>query len=512
MHPKHASLIIATIATGMIYLDQSAVNIILPAIQRDLSITISDLQWILNIFILLTTAPLLLCGVLGDRFGRVRILKIGMILFGCGSLACGLINSFEWLLVFRAIQGLGASMIAAVGLAILHYHSPVEERGRLIGTWATCTTIIISMGPTFAGAMVEWFHWQYVFLVNLPAVLVAIWIAQRWVPENSSDKPTMHISWISTLLLLVGMGSLLFALIEVSRKGSSVLLMTCLGTGGVTLLIGFLQRQRSRSNALIPSAVFEYSRFVAINLITLWQWLAIAGVFFVLPLHLQWTQGYSPLETGMAMLPITTMVALLSRSAGKIADRFGAFIPISSGIFCVGIAVGCLAWSRSLDHYWLGLFPILIIYGIGMAALIAPLTTVAMNSLPVTYSGIASGVNNSASRISTMVSIALIGSFMSLYFEPKWQGVVQSSGLALDLKNDLIAQAGMLGAITLSDIDNSTIRESLFLSKNELLTSSFSWVMAVAAAVSLLSLAVLILLNNRQTIDRHSFWDVSDKA
>jgi EmrB/QacA subfamily drug resistance transporter len=512
MHPKYASLIIATIATGMIYLDQSAVNIILPTIQRDLNITISDLQWILNIVILLTTAPLLLCGVLGDRFGRVRVFKMGMVLFGCGSLACGLVNSFEWLLAFRAMQGLGASMIAAVGLAILHYHSPVEERGKLIGTWATCTTIIISIGPTFAGMMVEWFHWQYVFLVNLPAVIVAIWIAQRWVPENSSDNPATHISWISTLLLLAGMGSLLFALIEISRKGSSALLMTCLGMGGIALLIWFLKRQRSRSNALIPSAVFEYTRFIAINLITLWQWLAIAGVFFVLPLHLQWTQGYSPLETGLAMLPITAMVALLSRSAGKAADRFGAFIPIFTGVFCVGIAVGCFAWTRSLEHYWFDLFPILIVYGIGLAALIAPLTTVAMNSLPVTYSGIASGVNNSASRISTMVSIALIGSFMSLYFEPKWRAVVQLSGLAPELKNDLIVQAGQLGGISLMDIDNLNIRESLFQSKNELLVSSFNWVMATAAGISLLSLVVLSLLNNHKTTDRQSFWDISDKT
>ncbi len=504
--PASASLIIATIATGMIYLDQNAVNIVLPAIQRDLGIALNDMQWILNVYILFTTAPLLLFGVLGDRLGRVLIYKIGMILFGIGSLSCGLAHSFEWLIVFRGLQGIGASMIAAVGLAILHYHSPPEKRGQMLGSWATMTTMIIALGPAIAGAITEWFHWQLLFLVNLPFALLALWVAFFHVPENTSLHPASRISWISTLLLLFGMACLLFGIIEISRAGNSVIGMATLALIGVGLLTWFLFRQLRRSNALIPSEVFRYPRFVAINLLTLWQWLPIAGLFFLLPLHLQWTQGYSPLQTGLAMLPISMMIAFLSRSAGRYADKNGPYVPLLVGISCIAAGLGWLAYAPSIDDYWQELFPIMLLYGFGLAAVISPLTMVAMNSLPLRFSGIASGVSNSASRISSMLSVALVGSFIGLYFKPRWEQAVSRHDLPSSQHSVLLAQSDLLGNISLASISDLSIRSELDAARNNLIDAGFSWAMTACMLISLGSLLLVWRLNRVAGSSGRGFW------
>ena len=506
MQPAVASLIAATIATGVIYLDQSAVNVILPAIQRDLDISVNSLQWILNSYLLFTTAPLLLAGVLGDRYGRVKVYLIGMTLFAAASLACGLAQSATQLILFRAVQGLGAAMIAAVGLAILSFHTPLEHKGKAIGTWAALTAAIIPLGPLVSGALTEWANWQLVFFISIPFALFSIWMVYRYIPENTSDNMPEKTNWASTLLLLSSTALFTYGMIELSAESSSTNRAIGLIVIGLAGLVWFFKRQTASPDELIPSPVFAYRRFTGVNIITLWQWIAISSYFFLLPVYLQWTQGYDALQAGMSLLPVSLSVMVFSRFIGRYTDSYGPVWPMAGGVAMITLAMAMLANSSSLADYWSELFLISLIYGIGLGALITPLTSVAMNSLPSQYSGIASGVNNTASRLSAMIAVAANGSLLVVVFRAELLAGLQALPLTEATRQQLIQQSSLMRQMYISLITDPQLQASVDALINAAIAKGFGLLMWSNVVIGVSTLVLLAFYHFRYSTSQSAFW------
>ena len=492
-----AALIAATFSTGMVYLDQTAINIALPAIQQGLGLDMSGLQWMLSAYLLFLSAPLLLCGILGDRYGRVRIYTIGILLFGLSGLGCGLASSLEQMILARAIQGLGAAMMVSVGLALLVGHSSVESRGKTIGVWVSITTVIIALGPTLGGMLVELVSWRLVFVLNLPLSFIGAWIALRHLPAEPVQSAT-RLDWFSVVLLLVGMGCVIFGLIDSGRNGflSTHVLATLFA--GAAFLLWFFLHQYQASNSLIPPTLFGYRNFRFINLVTLIQWIPINSAFLLLPLSLQQSQGYSPLEAGFAMLPISIAVVILSRLAGRAADRFGSRLPMLSGLLLLTLSLFLLSVAGAIDNYVSDLLPALLIYGLGLGLLIPPLTSMAMSSLPDAWSGIASGVNNLASRVANLLAIALAGSSMVSLFGSELALQLAKLSTSPDTTALILGQARSLAAL---DIPPGLDAVSLNEVQNAIRVayqSGFSTIMQACALISLLCAALVFFYRKGQ--------------
>ncbi|GJL83540.1 MAG: MFS transporter [marine bacterium B5-7] len=499
------ALFASALGTGMVYLDQSAVAVALPAIQQGLGLEVSDLQWIMSLYMLFLTTPLLIFGVLGDRHGRVRLYISGLICFGCGSLICGLAGNLGILLVARALQGLGASMMIAVGLAILNANTPREIRGRVIGAWASLTSLVIAFGPALGGFVVDAASWRLVFAINTPMALIAITIALWKLPESHSLVDDNSVGVIDTaadapsvLLLIVGLGTILLGLIEGPRFGWSLWIMLCLVVGLV--LVGlFIARQRIATAPLIPAALFRHRVFAGINAVTLLLWLTIGAFFFFMPINLQQIQGFSATQSGLAILPVSLSVLIFSRFSGKLSDRFTAMPLIVIGIINMGVGLALFAHLQYVENYVRQLLPATLLFGVGLGLLVAPLTHVAMNALSDRHSGLASGVNNSASRLSSMLAVALFGSLMVSQF------TADLGPRLLDLQLDpatmaaIMGNARDLGAMKVPVNLSAATTASIDASIDAAFFSAWKTVMWLCVAVCVISavLAFLVLKKPR---------------
>jgi EmrB/QacA subfamily drug resistance transporter len=493
------ALLLSTLGTGMVLLDQSAINIALPAIRAGLDLEVRGLQWIMSLYILFLSAPLLVCGVLGDRFGRVRFYITGASVFGLAGLLCGLAGNLEVLLLARAAQGFGAAMMVAVGLALLNANTPREIRGRVIGIWAGLTSLVIAVGPVAGGLLVDAFSWRLVFFINAPLALLGVLVGWRKLPESRADEARTQTDILGVVLMLLGMGALLFALIEGPRFGWKLSTLVSLAAG-LLLLTLFVLRQRTALQPLVPPELFRHRVFVGINLVTMLQWLTISTLFFFLPINLQQMQGYSATESGLAVLPVSLAIVVLSRISGKLSDRIGPMWLILAGIVLIGAALALFSGVTVVEDYISDLLPAILCFGAGMGLLVAPLTHVAMNALPDRYSGLASGVNNTAARMSNMLAVAVFGSLMVLWFESGLGAALENLMLDESLTGVILAQAGSLGVVEIP----RSVPDSTSADIAAAVTASFheAWRVTMLACVALCgvsALAAFRLLRGFQT-------------
>lgn len=474
----------------MVYLDQTALNVALPALQESLGASIGGIQWIIDSYILTLSSLLLLGGVLGDRYGRVRVYVIGMVVFVAASIGCGFARSVEQLIAARLIQGIGGALVVPGGLALVNAAVDDERRGRVIGTWATLTSMVVAFGPTLGGWLVDSISWRMVFFINVPLGLAAIFLGLARVPESRNPNLDGRLDWLGALTLLFGLMGLLFGLIEGPRLGWGEWLVASSLIGGITLLGAFVWVEGRALNPILPLTLFQHREFCVINILTLVHWVAINTLFFFFPIVLQHAYSYSALQAGVTLLPISAMIVLLSRFSGTATDRFGASRLIIMGISLTGVACGLLAWLDAPANYWQLLLPITIIYGAGLGLLIAPLTAVAMGSLPSELSGIASGVNNAAARLAGMLSIAIFGSLLAWAFRQELSSRLSISDLGGELQRRLLAESDSLGAMQLPTELTASARESVQQMIEHSLIDSFQTLMIICVGISILSLLI----------------------
>jgi len=417
--PKDVSraVLIATIlASSMVFIDSSAVNVALPTIQRELGASAAQAQWVVESYALFLAALLLVGGALGDHYGRKRIFVLGTVLFAATSVWCGLSPTIEMLIVARAAQGVAAALLTPASLAIISAaFSDETERGRAIGTWSGFTAITAALGPVLGGWLVENASWRWVFFINLPLAVVVVAVALRGVPE-SRDEEAGRLDVIGAVLATIGLGALVFGLIEgpVRGWGNPVVLASLVI--GVAGLIGFLVAETRVPSPMMPLALFRSRTFSGANLLTFLLYGAFGGALFWLPFNLIQVQGYTATEAGAALLPAILIIFALSRWTGALIGRYGARLPLTIGPSIAALAFLLFALPGTEGSYWTTFFPAAVVLGIGIAITVPPLTTAVMSAVPQQQAGTASGINNAVARTAGLIAIAVFGVIVTTVF------------------------------------------------------------------------------------------------
>lgn len=407
---KRWTLIGMILASGIIFLDGTVVNVALPAIDRSLHAGLSGLQWIVDGYTLTLAALLILGGSLGDHYGRKRLMLIGLVGFGVASVACGFATTTLMLIVLRMAQGIAGALVVPESLAIITaVYARKEDQGRAIGAWTGWGGIATVIGPFFGGWLVDRGGWRWVFFINVPMIAAACLIIARFVPETRDDEAVNRLDWPGATLAVLGLGGATYGLIEGPSVGWSSPAVLIAIIGGVILLALFIVVEARVSNPMVPLGLFRVRNFSGANLATLGVYAALASASFFLVLFVQNVLGYTALAAGAMLLPLSALMLLFASRFGKLAGRYGPRLFMVVGPLIVGASL--LLFARATPHasYWTTLFPAVLVLGAGLCVTVAPLTTTVMTSVPSHQSGIASAINNVSSRVAGLLAIAGLG-------------------------------------------------------------------------------------------------------
>ena len=380
-----------------------------------LGATAVDAQWIVEAYALFLAALILVGGSLGDHYGRRRIFLLGVGIFTVASVACGLALTPGQLIRARAVQGVGGAMLVPGSLAMIGASFTEENRGKAIGTWSGFSGIMTAIGPVLGGYLVDNVSWRAAFLLNVPLAIAVFLIAVRHVPE-SRDSDARRLDIPGAFLATVGLGGLVYGLIESSIAGfgsATVLLSLVLGA---LALVAFVARERRTQEPMMPLTLFRSRNFSGANLLTLLLYSGLGGALYFLPFVLIQVHSYSATAAGGAFLPFVIITFLMSRWAGGLVTRYGARLPLIIGPVIAATGFILFAIPGTEGSYWTTFFPAIEVLGLGMSFVIAPLTTTALNSVAGRHSGLASGVNNAVSRSAGLLAIPILGIFVFLTF------------------------------------------------------------------------------------------------
>jgi EmrB/QacA subfamily drug resistance transporter len=406
--------IIATIlGSVVVFLDATVVNVALPAISDDLGSGLADQQWVVEAYLLALVALLLVGGSLGDQFGRRRIFIIGLGLFGVTSILCGVAPSSGFLIGARALQGLAGALLVPGSLAILAATFEGAERGKAVGTWTAWTGIATVIGPAGGGALIEAFSWRAIFLVNVPLILLTMWMAQRYVRESVDPDADRHIDWLGIVMSAVGLGLPTFALIQQPTHGWGDPMVFVSLIAGIVIFALFLVWESRYRHAILDLSLFKVRNFAITNIETLVVYAGLFGAFFFITLFLQQTAGYSPIGAGLATTPVSVVMFILSPRFGKMSTGIGPRVPMSVGPVIGGIGLLMLMTVDADPNYLTQVLPGLLVFSVGLSATVAPLTATALNSVPEHQVGVASGINNGVSRVAGLLAIAILGALIA---------------------------------------------------------------------------------------------------
>ncbi|MDX6699050.1 MAG: hypothetical protein QOE65_2447 [Solirubrobacteraceae bacterium] len=416
MANKPLVLVACILGSGIAFLDGTIVNVALPAIASDLDAGLSIQQWVVGGYLLTLGSFLLVGGALGDLLGRRRVFVGGAAAFGAASLLCALAPSPVWLVVFRLLQGVAAAVLVPSTMGIIVTVFDEDERGRAIGTWTAWTGISTVIGPLAGGLLVQAASWRWVFLVNLPFVVLTIVLTLRAMPDDRPPGRRAPLDVRGAALAALGLAGPVFALIEQPDRGWGDPIVWGPLVAGIVFLAAFVAEERRAHDPMVPFELFRRRNFTAGNLATLAMYAGLGLPFFYLVLFLQQAAGYGPIQAGLALLPVTLLMLALSRRFGALADRIGPRPLMTAGPL-VG-AVGLLLLVRVDAHpdYVRDLLPALVVFGIGLSATVAPLTAAVLSAVDPEHAGAASGVNNAVARVSGLLAVAATGVLVSMNF------------------------------------------------------------------------------------------------
>jgi EmrB/QacA subfamily drug resistance transporter len=463
------------------------VNIALPSIQHALNSTVSGAQWVVESYALFLAALILLGGAAGDFYGRRLVFAIGVFLFAAASAWCGFAPDMRHLIAARALQGIGGALLVPGSLAIISATFPAAERGKAIGTWSGFTGITAAVGPVLGGWLVQHFSWRWVFFINLPIAAAVILISFLYVPESCGEGARHKLDIPGAFLITTSLGCVVFGMIEAPGLGWTNPETWGTAAAGVVAIGVFLWRESRTDTPLLPLRLFTSMNFSGANLLTLLLYAALGALLFFLPFDLIQVQGYTPTQAGAANLPLIAILFFLSRWAGGLVEGYGAKLPLVIGPLIA--AIGFLLFARPAigGSYWATYFPAMIVLGLGMSGVVAPLTTTVMNSVSEHQAGVASGVNNAVSRVASLLSIAVLGMVAFHVFDIQLERKLDAANLPASVKHGVLEQRNRLTQIEPPSGLNADQQGALKRSINESFLGAFRWVMVVCAALAVLS-------------------------
>jgi EmrB/QacA subfamily drug resistance transporter len=444
---------VTVLGSGIAALDATVVNIALPTIGREFHAGVGALQWVMSGYTLTLAAFLLVGGSLGDRFGRRRVYSIGIVWFALASVACGFAPSAGFLIVTRVLQGVGAALLTPGSLAILEASFVPADRARAIGAWSGLGGVAIAAGPLIGGYLIAAASWRWIFFINVPIAAAVVALSAKHVPESRDPSVTGKIDYAGALAGVVFLSGVTFAFIEAPALGWSAPAVVTMAVIGAAGLAAFLVREHSAAAPMLPLGIFRVRQFAATNAVTFIVYAALTGATFLLPVELQVVSGYSPLASGLALLPLTFIMLTLSARSGRLASRIGPRLQMSVGPVIVGAGLGLLVLSTYGSSYVVYVLPAIVVFGLGLAVTVAPLTSTAMNSAPAEHSGIASAVNNDVARFGGLLAVAVLpalaGITGTVYLQP--DALAAGFRTAVLISAALCAAGGLLAAFTITN-------------------------------------------------------------
>jgi EmrB/QacA subfamily drug resistance transporter len=439
-------LVATVLGSSMAFIDSTVVNVALPALQSNLHATVVDVQWVIESYGLFLSSLILVGGALGDSLGRRKMFLLGVLGFAVASAGCGFSSSIKSLVVWRSVQGIAAAFLVPGSLAMISSSFDEKSRGKAIGTWAGFTTITTAFGPVLGGWLIEHASWHWIFFLNIPLAAFVLIISFWHVPESRSPDPG-SVDWLGASITTLGLAALVYGFLESSILGWThprVIATLIFGIGSLTLFIFVEKRVKT---PIVPPKLFQSASFSGANLLTLFLYAALGIFFFVFPLNLIQIQKYSATATGAAALPMILLMFLLSRWSGGLINRYGPKIPLILGPLIAAVAFLLFAVPDVRAPYWTAFFPAFVVLGTGMAISVAPLTTVAMNSVEQERAGTASGINNAVARVAGVLAVAVLGALMAEAFAYSLRRSLPSLNLNVGIVHQLESNVTKLGSL-----------------------------------------------------------------
>lgn len=480
------------LASSMAFIDATALNVVLPSLQQSLHASAADMFWVLNAYLLMLAALVLIGGSLGDLLGRKKVFMYGILIFIVGSALCGVAPGVTSLIVFRIIQGIGGALMIPGSLSLISASIHEKERGDAISIWSAVTTMVTVGGPILGGALGDAGYWRFIFFINIPIGIIALFILGFKVKEVQDDIADQTIDYPGAVTIALGLAALTFGFLRMPAVGiSNPVIITSL-LAGILLLIAFIIIENKSKYPMMPLALFKDKTFSGTNLLTFFLYAGLRASLLFLTLNLVQMQGYEQLQAGLTILPFTVLMVSVGRFAGKLSDRFGVRTLLTIGPALSGTGMWLLSTVQQTNgpaEYWTTFFPGVVIFGLGMSLTVSPLTATVMGSAGK-HSGTASGVNNAIASIATVFSNAIFGALAVLFF----MGFLQRELKLAEPKKQLVIKAA-------ADFGNAKAPDGLSPAEHKLVTqlyhesfiSAYRKVLRISAGLAFLSALIAVV-------------------
>ncbi|MES2062095.1 MAG: MFS transporter [Bacteroidota bacterium] len=488
-------------ASAMAFIDSTALNVVLPSLQKNLNASGTDLFWILNAYLLMLAALILIGGSLGDKLGRKRVFMVGILIFITGSAACGFAPSVTLLVIFRMLQGIGGALMIPGSLSLISSSINPNERGKAIGTWSAFTTVVTMGGPVLGGAFGDAGLWRYIFFINIPIGIFALIILAKQVKEIKDEDTKQSLDLTGAIAIALGLAAVTFGFLRIPAVGLSNWQVYMSLITGVLLLSAFIYIEKQSKSPMMPLQLFTNLTFSGANLLTFFLYAGLGAGMLFLGLNMVQVQGYSQLQSGLTFLPFTILMITIARFAGALADKHGPRLLLITGPALAGLGLLILSFVKQTagpSAYWTTFFPGILVFGLGMSFTVAPLTAAVMGSVSDHFSGTASGVNNALTRIANVFANAILGAFAVLFFTGALQGEIKNINMNDKQKQEVIKQSINLGNAKVPDsftVQNKAAIEKAY--KNSFI-AAYGNIMRIAAGLGFLGslMAVLFIRNS----------------
>jgi EmrB/QacA subfamily drug resistance transporter len=493
-------MVSAILASAMAFIDATALNVVLPSLQKSLHATGADLFWLLNAYLLMLASLILIGGSLGDKLGRKKIFMIGILIFIAGSTACGFAPNIIFLIASRIIQGIGGALMIPGSLSLISSSIDEKERGKAIGTWSAVTTVVTMGGPILGGALADAGLWRYIFFINVPIGLVALIILSLKVKEIRDINSNKAIDYPGVIAIALGLALLTFGFLRIPAVGFSNPQVYLSLTAGVLLLIAFLFIESRSKYPMMPLRLFANPTFSGVNLLTFFLYAGLSSGMLFLSLNLVQAQGYSQLKSGLTFLPFTLLMVTIARRAGSLADKYGPRLLLIAGPATAGVGLLMLSFVKQTNgpaEYWTTFFPGILVFGLGMSFTVAPLTAAVMGSVSDHFSGTASGINNALTRISNVFANAIFGALAVLFFAGALQDQIKNIPLNAKEKQEVTAEAVNLGNAKVPPNINVSDKAIIERSYHASFINAYANIMRISAGLGFLgALMAFVFVRN----------------
>lgn len=498
-------MVSAILASAMAFIDGTALNVVLPSLQKSLNATGADLFWLLNAYLLMLASLILVGGSLGDKLGRKKIFMLGILVFILGSTACGFAPTVFLLIIFRIIQGVGGALMIPGSLSLITSSINEKERGKAIGTWSAITTVVTMGGPILGGTLADAGLWRYIFFINVPIGIVALIILWFKVNESRSEDADKAVDIIGAITIALSLAMLTFGFLRIPALGFKSPQVYLTLFGGIILLVTFIFIEKKSKHPMMPLYLFSNPLFTGVNLLTFFLYAGLGAGMLFLSLNLVQAQGYSQLQSGLTFLPFTVLMITIARYAGTLADKYGPRLLLIIGPATAGTGLLLLSFVKQTagpSQYWTTFFPGIIVFGLGMSFTVSPLTATVMTSVSDHLSGTASGVNNALTRISNVFANAIFGALAALLFAGSLQNQLQTIRLDAKVKQSVIKEAVNLGNASVPKEVEPEYKTTIIKSYRESFITAYSGIMKISAGLGFLGALTAVIFIRTKTLKK----------